>query len=316
MMRLALLKWAIPVLMLAGGGVAFAAGSGTAHTDAVVRAWIDAPAPGETVEVGHVVVQAHASGPGGADSIELFVDGESVDTSDTRGDDRLGTATLDWVAEPGTHELAVRAHGPDGWGELGDPIPVQVGTGHVAEDASAAPTSTPSADQSTTTSAPSDEPATTVAPEDGVTTTVGNSMPDPGSDTTTSAPPSPTTTRPTTTTTTRPPTTTTAPPLPAPSVNVSVSPTSITGGGTFTFTATGQAPGQSFVITVKSQMSPNNPTRPMIVLTTCTSSPCTVQQYFSPIGGNDTYRYSATITAADGRTANAQIRTFTVRPIG
>ena len=49
-----------PVLMLAGGGVAWASSGGASEPTGAAQAWVDSPMDGERLEPGTVRVRAHA----------------------------------------------------------------------------------------------------------------------------------------------------------------------------------------------------------------------------------------------------------------
>ena len=103
-------KVVVPVVLIAGGGVAFAASARTTKPSVEVRAWIDNPLDGATVRVGLVDVVAHASGPSDVARIELVVDDVVVgDFSTLTQTDRLATGSNRWAATVGTHALLARA---------------------------------------------------------------------------------------------------------------------------------------------------------------------------------------------------------------
>lgn len=257
-MKLLLLKAVLPVLMLGGGAVAWAASStGSAPTGASL-AWIDAPRSGPILDVGPVQVQAHASAPGGVDRIQLSVDGAVVGESGATGDERLSTAIIAWDAEAGFHELTVRGHASDGWGTLSDPVVVQVG-------AAEPPTSTTDPGETSTTDSIStttiEETTTTAAPQESTTTV-------PESTTTTTSPA-------TTTTTPRPPST---PPTlpPAPSISVTTDRNAVRVGDIVRFTANAQVRGgQGFLITISLETDPTGAPGVFDDIGTCVdTSPC------------------------------------------
>ena len=78
-------KAALPVLMLAGGGVAWASSGGASEPTGAAQAWVDSPMDGERLEPGTVRVRAHASAPGGVTRIELAVDGRLNEAFARRG---------------------------------------------------------------------------------------------------------------------------------------------------------------------------------------------------------------------------------------
>jgi hypothetical protein len=278
---------------------------------------------GERLEPGTVRVRAHASAPGGVTRIELAVDGRTVADESAGGDDRLGVVTLDWTATAGLHELQVRGESDQGWSAYSSTVTVQVG------EPAAVPTTTST---TTTTSVPATTvvDTTTSSTADTTTTTVvaAPTTTRPGSPRTsaprTTVPGAPATTPPTSPGGTAPPTTatpsgptttkapgTTAPATtayPAPTVSVS-GPSSQFVGIPATLTATGAASGRPFSLVISVQNSPGGN---MVPITTCTSSPCTVNRTFNDAGS---YQYFATITVNGVGTQSAS-KSILIKLIG
>lgn len=310
-------KSVLPVLMLLGGGVAWSVALTGTPPQGNSRAWIDSPMTGEAFAAGAVTVAAHASAPGGVDRIELSVDGHTVATVNADGDERVSRATFTWRATDGVHDLRVRGHAPDGWGEPSEPVTIQIGINPASPDDTVEDSTTTTL-ESTTTEAP-----TTTIVESTTTTSTPPTITAPGS-TSSSVTVAPTTTVPVVTappttatttttaapTTTRPGTTTT---VPQPSIDVSVSPLSSIGPHTFTFTANAVPQARDYTIKIFAQTTPDNPTAPMRELKTCTSNPCTVDRFYSVVG---VYSFRASITTAVGGAASSSTRSFLVRPIG
>jgi hypothetical protein len=102
-------KVVVPVVLIAGGGVAFVASVRSTKPVGDVRAWIDSPLDGATVRVGQVEIIAHGSGPSDVERIELVVDGATAgDFGPLVQTDRLATGSNQWAATVGTHALVTR----------------------------------------------------------------------------------------------------------------------------------------------------------------------------------------------------------------
>lgn len=317
-------KAALPVLMLAGGGVAWASSGGASEPTGAAQAWVDSPMDGERLEPGTVRVRAHASAPGGVTRIELAVDGRTVADESAGGDDRLGVVTLDWEATAGVHELQVRGESDQGWSGYSSTVTVQVG------EPAAVPTTTTTTtttsvpattvvDTTTSSTADTTTPTTVVAAP--TTTRAGSprtSAPRttvPGAPATT-PPTSPGGTAPPTTATPSGPATTKAPGTTAPATTAYPAPTvSVSGPSTqfvgipVTLTATGAASGRPFSLVISVQSSPGGN---MVPITTCTSSPCSVNRTFNDVGS---YQYFATITVNGVGTQSAS-KSILIKLIG
>ncbi|MCB1257729.1 MAG: hypothetical protein KDB26_11525, partial [Microthrixaceae bacterium] len=282
-------KAIVPVLMLAGGATAWGFALASSEPVGASLAWIDSPANGEGFDAGKITVSAHASAPGGVDQIELSVDDKVISTINAQGDEHLGAVTFNWNATDGLHELVVRGHAKDGWGQRSQSVTVKVGVVAAIDDDSQATTTTTAPDgtsESTgteTTLAPEETttPPDSAETQSSTTTQPGEAPQDPTSPTVRPTVPqtTPQTTPPTTRpTTTAPATTTTVAPTttaPAPSIGVSSSPTNDYAPRVITFTATGVPRAPLFTIKILAQTTPNNPNAPMVEIGSCIKSPCT-----------------------------------------
>lgn len=204
-----LLKVGLPLVLTAGGVVAFVTAPSEASPEAAV--WIDSPVTGVRVDPGAVNVVAHATAASGVSSMTLEVDGEQVVTTDELDRfDTLVTAQFAWDASVGEHALVAIGGGHRSAavfvvvGEAGEVTTLPASTTTTIASSSTTSISSTSSTTSTSTTVP-----VTVAP--------------------TAAPTAPPTAPPTAKPTVPP----TSPPVtapPAPTVgNVAASPTLITG---------------------------------------------------------------------------------------
>lgn len=288
-MKAWILKAALPVLLVAGGVGAVAFSGSDNPASAGPRAWIDVPVAGAVFATGPVTVQAHGSGPGGVDQIELFVDGASVEVAAAKGDDRLSRATFTWKGSEGTHALAVRSKAGGAWGPQSDAVPVSIGSFMSTQPTtttpgSDAPTTVPGVTTTSTTST-----TTTTIP--GVTTTVDEAT---GSTTI------PSTTRPRPT---APPTTlpALAPPAVSTSNNWTYQSDPLRLSAISDYTGT-----QTLRIEVRHGTS-----GAFTTVTTCSGSPCRTEYSFAGIGF---YDVRAVLSTPDGRKATSTTVTVRVSP--
>jgi hypothetical protein len=301
----------VPVMMLAGGGVAWASAAEPTVTTSAERAWIDSPTTGEQLAPGDLVVRAHASAPGGVQRIELDVDGRKEAGESAGSDDRLGVVTLHLKATAGVHVLRVRGESGEGWGPYSAPVTVQVGDPSAVTTTTLPTTTTTTGIVGMTTSVPDSSTTsstTAVTTSTIVTTTLPGTPRTTASPSTTATPRVTVTSAPTTTGapgTTAPPTTT----LPPPTVSVSGPSTQFVGLPA-TFTATGSASGRPFALSISVQSTPGGS---LVQIASCTSSPCTVNRTFNSTGN---YQYVATITVSGVAPVTSATRSILIKLIG
>ena len=309
-------KVVVPVVLIAGGGVAFAASVRTTKPAGEFRAWIDNPLDGATVRVEPVDVVAHASGPSDVTRIELVVDDVVVgDFSTLTQTDRLATGSNRWAATVGTHTLLARAR-------VGSVIVDSAVIGIVVTDDASLLTMPergprPTAPATTATPVATTDTVATTTTE--VTTTTSSITTTASTEQSTTEPTEPTTTLPATSvpvptfTTTRPTTTTStvAPGEPPRIAGVGHTPNSIDTDTDVSVLARASNPsGHPITITI----SMKGPTGDWTTVKTCTASPCVHTARFN----TGDWRYRATVVDDLGRSATsadtAQTR-FTVDPI-
>lgn len=190
-------KLAVPLVMVVGGAGALVVANddSTTVTTGAAQVWIDAPTGESPFAPGEVTVAAHATATSDIASLDLFVDGDKVDTdSSLVRNERLVFAEFSWDAPVGTHELVVKQ---PGGATRSDVLVVQVVEGAPKVPKPTTTTTTKPGDTTTST-----EATTTTEPET-TTTVVGTTVPPEGNDTVPITAP-PTTRPPATTTTTRP----------------------------------------------------------------------------------------------------------------
>jgi cell division septation protein DedD len=143
------------LLALVVGNVALSAPSTASQS------WFDQPLPSSVHALGPVPITAHSTAPGGINTVELLIDGVSVETLDFAGAPRLVTAEFDWQpVEERSYWLVVRGRAGEEWGPpalilviIGDPdaSPIPSPTVLPSPTGSALPTDTPTASPSPTT---------------------------------------------------------------------------------------------------------------------------------------------------------------------
>ncbi len=290
-------KAAIPVLLAAGGVVAWSVSGPTAATT-TPRAWIDAPIAGSVFTTGPIVVQVHASASGGVDAIQLNADGTTVATTTPKGDERLSGATLTWNGQPGIHSLAVRAKSGDTWGRFSRPVPVTIGNlataSRVPHRGPTATTSVPGESTTSSSTSVSGESTSTTAPN-ASTTTSDNTSP--------TQPTSPT--RPTTPGGTHSPTTLV--PLTPPAVAVNSSEVDFGDPVLFSAISEIEVP-HTLSIELRYQTDSTFAT-----IANCSGSPC--RQEYSAFRYYGIYYFRARISLDDGRTITSSPKTLKVNPV-
>ena len=119
------MKITIPFLILILFGLIFAGcdASQISTSDVQLQAWIDAPLNESVIPLAPYEVVAHASDPSEISSLELYINGEIINTLlNTDTDQLLITFRQSWTPpSPGTYNIQVRAKNGSGeWSDFAD----------------------------------------------------------------------------------------------------------------------------------------------------------------------------------------------------
>ena len=146
------------------------------------RSWFDQPLPSSVHALGLVPIAAHATAPGGINTVELLIDGVSAETLDFAGAPRLATAEFNWQpVEERSYWLVIRGRSAGQWGPpaailviIGNPDAMPSSSPSVipSSTGSAAPTELP-----TTGPIPTETPTTTITPRPTVSPTMRPTVP-------------------------------------------------------------------------------------------------------------------------------------------